>query len=119
VEDEGEIAPLDADRLDDYQNAEAREEIVEVDLIDQRAIASVAANLKKTATGQTLSEDRLFEMSESLYAKTCQMIASGQASDQQIDKAAELFSEDRTDLLDRLGVQDNPEANLLKNLFSK
>lgn len=119
MEDEGEIAPIDADRLDDYQNAEAREEVVEVDVVDQRAINSIAAHLKKTASGESLSEDKLIEMSESLYAKTCQIIISGNASDEQIEKAAELFSEDRGSLLNRLGVDDNPEANLLKNLFSK
>ena len=119
MEDDGEIAPIDADRLDDHENTAAREAVVEVDLVDQKAIRSIASHLKKTASGKSLSEDRVLEMSETLYAKTCQIIVSGKASDEQIEKAAELFSEDKTSLLERLGVDYNPETNLLKNLFSK
>lgn len=99
LEDDGEIAPLDADRLDDYKTTPAEEEVAALSS-DERAIEEIARKLKSKRPN--LDSGAVFEMAENIYIKTWELLESGKATREQIQKAADLFGESLEDLEKRI-----------------
>lgn len=102
MEDDGEIAPIDADRLDDHRNLAV--DGFETLSPDDLAIQSIAKKL--AASRPNDPEAKINQLAEDIYAKLCQLIASGKATDMQLSKASELFSEDVASIRLRLYETD-------------
>jgi hypothetical protein len=95
-------SPLQTRNLDEY--AEVAAPTVDSDygdLADERAIARLLRQLRSQPSSQSLSEERLTEKAESLYALLCRQIVDGATGDTLV-KVAELFGEQPEKLRDRL-----------------
>jgi hypothetical protein len=102
--DSGEIAPLDADNLDNFKNraSSGEAEVSFGDPKDDHAIKNIIEKLKKTPSGQGKDSDQLQDQAIELYNRFCELIQSNKAKPEQITQAAQLFDEDRDELLERL-----------------
>lgn len=102
--EEGEIAFLDADNIDDYQSRAAGSDnqasFGAPD--DDRAIRNLIAILKRRPGARASSDEQLEDQAISLYNGICAKISDGTASDAEIKRASELFDENPSDLIDRL-----------------
>ena len=110
-EAEGEIALLDADRLEDHAGvasggiAEASEDA------DERAIASTVRKLRRTSHGSRLSDEALEDQAIALYNRLCELITSGEATAAQETQAAALFDEPIEELRARLEAEQAAEED--------
>lgn len=109
---DGEIPLLDADRLDDHVDAVARDAGAAGrfgDDADGRAANRLFERLRRTPTGQRLSEEELEDHALELYRRACDLITSGRADEAQLRKTAAMFGEDPEELKLRLGVAEPQE----------
>lgn len=119
--DDGEIAFLDADPLEEATGIETIDSQLEVVDPDTAAINNLVRKLSSTAAGQGASSEKLFDTAAALYSKNCDLIASGKATEEQIEKAAALFGESVESLKARLSeeVEDiSDEDDLMNNIFN-
>lgn len=102
-QEEGEIAFLDADNIDDYSGRAAMEENTSFGAPDDdKAIRNLIVQLKRRPKLAGLSDEQIEDQAINLYNGICAKIATGQASDQELERAGQLFGEDPDRLLDRL-----------------
>ena len=103
--EEGEIAMIDADRLEDHAAVSIEAETFAGDADDQ-AIANVATKLRRTAAARKLSDDEVEDQAINLYNKLCDLVRSGAATAAQESQAAALFGEPLAELQARLKTDD-------------
>jgi len=104
VREQGEIDLLDAERLEDQAEHEARSAagISFGDKDDDQAIRQVMDKLRKTPTGARWDEDTLTEKAIDLYNSLCERIRNGSASSEQVTQTAAMFGEAPAKLKTRL-----------------
>ena len=99
--EEGEIAFIDAERLDDQSKVAASSSSTSFGAPDDdNAIRHLITILSRRNQG--LDDDQLEDQAISLYNAICSKISSGQATDTEVEKAAKLFDEDPDELIRRL-----------------
>lgn len=107
--EEGEIAALDADRLEDLTGVAAKPQATGTrfgDADDDRAIRGMIAQLKRTPSGRSLSDEQLEDRAIAMYNAVCENISSGKASEDQVLRAAQIFGESPTELRGRLAAAE-------------
>ena len=113
--DSGEIALIDADRLDDHAGvaAKAPESTSAFgDDAEGRAIANVADKLRRAPSSARLSDEQREEQAVDLYNRLCDPIRSGEADETLIAQAAALFGEDGEALRERLLAEKTEDTEL-------
>jgi hypothetical protein len=108
---EGEIALIDADRLEDHAGAAARNTTNSVfgDRDDDRALGRMIAQLKRTPAGARTSDEDLQDKAIDLYNKICDNIRRRTATPEQVAQAAQLFGESPEHLQERLDPRPQAE----------
>jgi hypothetical protein len=109
----GEIPLLDADRLDDHADAAVElggEPASFGDPADDRAIRRLIEGFRRSRSSRGLSDEEIEDRAIDFYNQACDLIRSGRASQEQLEKTARIFGEDAAALKARLVAERDDEG---------